>query len=111
MIGKCAKQEVIAIIENNGQYWIGSNYCLTAQDTCPRAGMPSGEGYELCKSVCGQCAHAEIDAVMSGPARSMRDGTLYLIGHRYVCEDCKRVLAAHGINTIVIGKLPEGWKV
>jgi hypothetical protein len=24
--GKCAKQEMIAIIENKGQYWIGSKF-------------------------------------------------------------------------------------
>lgn len=27
MTEKCTKQETVAIIENNGQYWISSNYC------------------------------------------------------------------------------------
>jgi len=105
MIGKCAKQEVIAIIDHNGTYFIGSNWCWDAQQTCPRKDMPSGEGYELCESVCKQNAHAEVDACFNaGPSAS--GATLYLIGHTYCCDNCKSVMAKAGIKEVIIGKLP-----
>lgn len=106
MIGKCAKQETIAIIENNGQYWIGTNYCLTAKERCPREGMKTGEGYHLCKDICNQTNHAEVNAcILAG--ENANGSTLYLIGHTYCCENCKKTMEDYGVKTIVIGKLPK----
>jgi hypothetical protein len=105
MIGKCAKQEVIAVIENNGQYWIGSNWCLTPQDECPRGDMPSGEGYNMCHDTCRINGHAEVEACNKA-GDNADGGTLYLVGHSYCCDDCKEVMAAHEIKEIVIGRLP-----
>ena len=109
MKGKCAKQETIAIIENHGQYWVGTNWCRKPQAECPRKDLPTGEGYELCKSVCEQNAHAEVDACQKAGNNAI-GGTLYLIGHTYCCEDCKRTMRNFGIEKVVIGELPEGWK-
>jgi deoxycytidylate deaminase len=105
MRGKCAKQETIAVIENNGQYWTGSNWCENAQEICPRSDMPTGIGYELCKTICKQNNHAEVDACIN--ARENADGgTLYLIGHTYCCDNCKKVMKQHGIKKIIIGRTP-----
>jgi len=106
MKGKCIKQETIAIIENNGQYWIGSNWCHNTQDECPRVGMISGEGYELCKSICGQLNHAEVDACMNAGIYA-KGGTLYLLGHTYCCDNCKSVMSEFGIKEVIIGRIPE----
>ena len=104
--GKCAKQTTIAIIENHGQYWIGTNYCDDAQEDCPRTGLATGEGYILCKSVCEQYAHAEEDACRKAGVNA-KGGTLYLIGHTYCCEPCKAIMESYGISEVIIGKLPQ----
>jgi deoxycytidylate deaminase len=70
---------------------------------CPREAqnMKTGEGYELCKSECGQLHHAEIDACLKAGDRA-RGGVLYLIGHEYCCNECQQVMMEHGIESIVI---------
>ncbi len=107
MKGKCAKQETIAIIENHGQYWIGTNWCYDAQTSCPRGNMKSGEGYELCEDICDQSSHAEVDACIKA-GKDAIGGTLYLIGHTYCCDNCKKVMNDYGIEKVIIGKIPEG---
>lgn len=109
MIGECAKQTTIAIIENNGQYWVGTNWCEDAQEECPRHGLPTGVGYELCKSECKQFAHAEEDACIKA-GKNANCGTLYLLGHTYCCESCKKIMAKFGIKEVIIGSLPKGFQ-
>lgn len=99
--GKCAKQNTIAIIVNNGSYFIGSNWCDDPQDDCPRGNMKSGEGYHLCKEVCKQKYHAEVDAVKKA-GNNAKGGTLFLIGHYYMCDPCKKVVDEAGIEKVVI---------
>ena len=109
MFGRCAKQTVIAIIENHGRYWVGTNWCENAQLVCPRGNMKTGEGYELCRSICGQVRHAEVDACYK--AGEWADGgILYLIGHDYCCDECKTVMEAFGIRRLIIGELPPEFK-
>ena len=108
MTGKCAKLETIAIIENKGQYWIGTNNCQNAQEICPRKDMPTGVGYELCKSICGQYYHAEVDACLEA-GENAKGGTLYLLGHTYCCDLCKKIMNEYGIKEVIIGRLPESF--
>ena len=65
--------------------------------------MKTGEGYELCRSVCGQKHHAEVDACLKAGERA-RGGVLYLIGHSYCCDNCLSVMKEHGIDDIKIIK-------
>lgn len=109
MTGPCKKQTVVAIIENEGRYWIGSNYCLKPQKKCPRAKYPSGEGYKACNLICEQPGHAEYMACMSA-GYDADGGTLYLIGHDHCCDDCKRVMKDVGIKKVVIGRYPKSWR-
>jgi len=102
---KCAKQTTIAVIENNGEYWVGSNWCDNPQPECPRREMETGEGYELCREICKQYSHAEVDACLKA-GKKAEGGTLYLLGHTYCCENCKKVMEEHGIKEVVIGELP-----
>lgn len=102
----CAKQTVIAIIENNGKYWIGSNWCKKPQKECPRKDMPTGQGYELCEKICEQSSHAEIDACRNAGGDA-EGGTMYIIGHTYCCDNCKRVCnEIYGIKEIKINEYP-----
>jgi deoxycytidylate deaminase len=108
-IGKCAKQEVIAILETHGMYFVGTNVCGNVQKECPRKDMPTGWGYEKCHDICQQPFHAEVVALIQAGRQLAKDGTLYLIGHTYCCDDCKKQLEEYGVTNIIIGKLPEAF--
>ena len=76
---------------------------------CTREAMrvPSGERYELCRSV-----HAEANAIISAPRDKMIDSTLYLVGKEvdtgeYVrnalcCSMCKRMVINAGIARVIV---------
>ena len=72
-----------------------------------KLGIPSGQRYELCRSV-----HAEANAIISAPRRDMIGATLYLVGREALsnelmpnamsCSMCKRTIINAGIEKIVI---------
>jgi deoxycytidylate deaminase len=106
MTGPCAKQTVRAtIVTPEGRRFAGTNHVANPQETCPRADMPTGVGYELCKSVCQQGSHAEVNAIAEAGEHA-QGATLYLEGHTYACEPCKAAAAEAGIIEIVIGGPP-----
>jgi deoxycytidylate deaminase len=105
--GPCAKQTVKAtIVALNGDHYIGTNHCMKPKSTCIREGMPTGVGYDLCVRVCGQKAHAEVNAIEAA-GESARGATLYLEGHTYACQSCTDAANAAGIEEIVIGAPPK----
>lgn len=107
MKGPCAKQVVTAtIISPSGVRFVGTNYCENAQPICPRGGMPSGVGYELCVEVCHQSGHAEANALRKAGAAA-NGGVLYLEGHTYACGNCTALCNAFGILKIIVGSPPE----
>ena len=69
--------------------------------------IPSGERYELCRSV-----HAEANAIISASRRDMIGSTLYLVGRdartntllpdAMCCSMCKRQIINAGIDRVVI---------
>ena len=68
--------------------------------------IPSGERYELCRSV-----HAEANAIISASRRDMLGGTLYLAGRTAAtgalnpdttpCAMCRRLIINAGIEKVV----------
>lgn len=106
MTGPCAKQTVKAtVITIDGAVFIGTNHCNRPQSVCPRADMASGVGYELCKSVCDQPAHAEVNALALAGEKA-QGATLYLEGHTYACDNCQACANHTGITQIIIGAPP-----
>jgi deoxycytidylate deaminase len=102
----CAKLQVTAtIVAPSGERFTGTNAVANPQASCPRGDLPTGQGYELCASVCGQFGHAEAMACKAAGERA-RGGILYLEGHSYACEPCRQTCAEHGIGAIVIGSPP-----
>ena len=85
---------------------------------CTREAMnvPSGERYELCRSV-----HAEMNAIISAARRDMLGGTLYLVGrdaktHELLeetlpCSMCKRLIINAGICRVVVRLNEQEYKV
>lgn len=100
----CKKQTTLAVIVAvNGKIYTGTNHCENQQSECPRNGIKTGEGYELCRDICKQTNHAEVNAcILAG--EDAKGATLYLFGHTYCCDNCKRVMKEYGIsNTVIIG--------
>ena len=85
---------------------------------CTREAMniPSGERYELCRSV-----HAEANAIISASRRDMAGGTLYLVGrdartHELLsdatsCSMCRRLVINAGLEKVVIRKSETDFEV
>lgn len=100
----CAKQVVTArIVTASGLEFHGENYCNNPQEVCPRGDLPSNVGYWMCRDICDQPAHAEVNAILA--AGELAEGsTLYLHGHIAVCPTCMAACNAAGIAKIeVIG--------
>ena len=78
--------------------------------------IPSGERYELCRSV-----HAEANAIISASRRDMVGGTLYLVGRNAQtgelltdatsCPMCRRMVINAGLSRVVIRRTPEEFTV
>ena len=79
-------------------------------------GIPSGERYELCRSV-----HAEANAIISASRDKMLGSSLYLVGidmstGGYVkdassCSMCKRLIINAGITQVVVRTGTESNRV
>ena len=79
-------------------------------------GIPSGQRYELCRSV-----HAEANAIISAARRDMLGGTLYLVGRdaktqelladTMPCSMCKRLIINAGITQLVVRTGTESYNV
>ena len=104
--GPCAKLQVECDIWHDSNIvGSGTNDCANPQETCPR--LP-GEGYEKCKSICQQGAHAEVKAIADMNARnntvigSFKMVEAHVYGHWFACRDCCDALKAAGVDEIVI---------
>ena len=85
---------------------------------CTREAMqiPSGERYELCRSV-----HAEANAIISAARRDMVGGTLYLVGRDAAtgellgdatsCSMCRRLVINAGLSQVVIRRTPTEYEI
>ena len=112
----CLRRKYGAIIVRNDEIIsTGYNGAPRGRRNCSDIGsctrellhIPSGERYELCRSV-----HAEANAIISAPRRDMIGATIYLVGRdaktgellhdAMSCSMCKRQIINAGIEKIVI---------
>ena len=78
--------------------------------------VPSGERYELCRSV-----HAEANAIISAARSETLGGTLYLVGREAKtgelmgnatsCPMCRRLIINAGIQRVIIRRTPSEYSV
>lgn len=104
--GKCLKAQVRAtLVALDGRWFVGTNGVSVPQEVCPRANAQHFTGYEACKDICQQPAHAEVSAInLAGDAAC--GATIYLEGHFAACPDCQAAADAAGIAEIIIGAPP-----
>lgn len=100
----CAKQTVTAtIVTPDGVRFRATNHCYNPQEVCPRKDMPTGVGYELCKSVCNQSGHAEVNAIRVAGSYA-KGATMYIEGHTYACDGCLDAIKEAGITSVVFSR-------
>ena len=104
----CFKCVVTAtLVAPNGKRYVGKNDCNNPQNYCPRiaAGLVAGEGYQLCKDICEQPAHAEVRALdLAGAAAS--GSMMYIEGIDWICGVCIAACVAAGVKGLKIGSPP-----
>lgn len=113
--GTCLRRNYGAIIVKNDQI-VSTGYtgaprgrknCIdTGVCTRQELNIPSGERYELCRSV-----HAEANCIIAASRDSMIGSTLYLVGVEYEtgelvkdatsCAMCKRLIINAGIDKVI----------
>ena len=112
----CLRRKYGAIIVRNDEIIsTGYNGAPRGRRNCTDIGtctrellkIPSGERYELCRSV-----HAEANAIISASRRDMIGATIYLVGRDAAtnelltdamsCSMCKRQIINSGIEKVVI---------
>ncbi len=114
--GTCLRRKYGAIIVKNDEIIsTGYNGAPRGRKNCidlnrcirEELNVPSGERYELCRSV-----HAEANCIISASRRDMMGGTLYLacrngktdelMAGTNSCTMCKRQIINAGIKTVII---------
>lgn len=119
----CLRRKYGAIIVRNDEIIsTGYNGAPRGRRNCSDLGfctrefmkIPSGERYELCRSV-----HAEANAIISASRRDMIGATLYLVGRdaktnelskdAMCCSMCKRQIINAGIDRVVIRTSPTEY--
>ncbi len=109
------KDEIISTGYNGAPR--GRKNCVD-MGTCTREtmGIPSGQRYELCRSV-----HAEANAIISAPRNQMVGATLYLAGRdaktgalltdATSCSMCRRMIINAGLERVVTRISPTEFTV
>ncbi|MBQ5590215.1 MAG: cytidine deaminase [Clostridia bacterium] len=121
--GTCLRRNYGAIIVNNDQI-VSTGYtgaprgrknCIDV-NVCTRKAnnIPSGQRYELCRSV-----HAEANCIISAPRDAMIGATLYLVGVEFEtgelvkdatsCAMCRRLIINAGIDRVVARNTPTEY--
>lgn len=120
----CIRRQYGAIIVRNDEIIsTGYNGAPRGRRNCSDLGfcrrealqVPSGERYELCRSV-----HAEANAIISASRRDMLGGTLYLVGREALtgaltdatpCSMCKRTIINAGIKEVITRSADGSFRV
>ena len=123
--GTCLRRLYGAVIVKDDEI-ISTGYCGAprgAVNCCDRGSckrqelnIPSGERYELCRSV-----HAEANAIIAASRADMIGSTLYLVCKDYAtgeivagtnsCAMCKRMVINAGISTVIIRDTADSFRV
>ena len=103
----CRDRTIIAVIEDSGKFFIGTNGMMYDVGMCQRneANHKINQGYHLCKNVCVQPEHAEVAAINKWKAEAVnKDPILHVFGAKRVCDDCRRYAKQNGIRRIAVYK-------
>ena len=102
-MAKCKRRTVMAVVVSENGVYFGYNYCDNEVDVCPRTvrGCATHEGYNLCREVCDQPAHAEVNAINAAGADA-KGAELHVFGHDHACDACIKAANDAGIKKITL---------
>ena len=110
------KNDVIVSTGYNGAPRGRSNCCTVGFCIREKLGIPSGERYELCRSV-----HAEANAIIAAARTDMLGSVLYLVGRDMKtgqilsdtnsCHMCKKLIINAGIARVVMRREGDTYEV
>lgn len=106
-VKQCKDRTVMAALETStGNVYFGFNFTQSQPVWCPRENMPRGHGYALCKSVCGQWVHAEIDAIQQYEQHEPHgtSGRLFVYGVNHICDGCMTEINKRPFLSVVLVK-------
>ena len=122
--GTCIRRKFGAIIVKNDEIistgYVGAprgrkNCCDLGYCLREKLNVPSGERYELCRSV-----HAEQNAIISADRQKMMGAAMYLVGvendgsftkNATSCSLCKRMIINAGIAKVVVRDNHDEYRV
>ena len=110
------KNDVIISTGYNGAPRGRANCCTAGFCMRDKLGIPSGERYELCRSV-----HAEMNAIIAASRNEMLGSTLYLAGKDMKtgeflsdtnsCYMCRRLIINAGISKVVLRREQDKYEI
>lgn len=103
----CRDRTIIAVIEDSGKFFIGTNGMMYDVGVCQRneVNHKINQGYHLCKNICVQPEHAEVAAINKWKVEAVnKDPILHVFGAKRVCDDCCRYAKQNGIRRIAVYK-------
>lgn len=96
----CRKVVVRAtLVVRGGEVFVSENHMQHDPGACPREGMPHGEGYHLCREVCGQKGHAETNVLEMAGDKAF-GGVIYLEGHDRLCLGCREACSRAAVTVV-----------
>lgn len=106
----CFRNKVGAVIVKDKEIIsTGYNGAPSYQKNCLEIGycyrnrnnITSGTSLELCRAV---GSHAESNAVILAAkhGHSTNGATLYIVGHKFICNQCKAIIANSGIKRVLL---------
>ncbi|MFN3411121.1 MAG: deoxycytidylate deaminase [Exilispira sp.] len=106
----CFRNKVGAVIVKDKEIIsTGYNGAPSYQKNCLEIGycyrnrnnITSGTSLELCRAV---GSHAESNAVVLAAkhGHSTNGATLYIVGHKFICNQCKAIIANSGIKRVLL---------
>jgi dCMP deaminase len=123
--GTCLRRHFGAVIVKNDTIistgYVGAprgrqNCCDIGECLRKKLAIPSGERYELCRSV-----HAEANAIIAASREEMLNSTLYLVcidaetdelvPDTNSCSMCKRLIINAGIETVIVRDTAAEYRV
>lgn len=99
---RCQDKTIVAVLRSNGRVFFGINGISETMTYCPRNVMEMGvnQGYSMCRNVCRQESHAEVDAIDTWLRNSKADDTaeISIYGTGKICDNCMALLQKFNVS-------------
>lgn len=99
---RCQDKTIVAVLRSNGRVFFGINGISENMTYCPRNVMEMGvnQGYSMCRSICRQESHAEVDTIDTWLRNSTANDTaeISIYGTGKICDNCMALLQKFNVS-------------